>query len=199
MGCDDDITKEIEMGCDDDIIHTVIEACHTLKFLNSIYRGTYIDYNISLVFKDCQLKFLEIVEQTRNIIIRFIQLYPTSWRLLDVRYDLLGILIEADEKLLINFILFDERHKGSLHMPQYSSWFGRTNTISRVFSRGPRYIDPIYLGYLLEYYSNKAVENIGWMITVGEIIPKLYNQYEELYKFYIQLLFYKPCFGKKKN
>ncbi|CAG8806410.1 16117_t:CDS:2 [Gigaspora margarita] len=176
--------KAIEMGCDDGIyiIHTVIEACYTLKFLSSIYHSS-ISYSRSLIYGNRSSKFLEIVEKTRNIIIRFIQLYP---RLLDVRYDLLSILIEAGEKLLIKFILFDKRHKRSLHMPQKSSWVGKKeNTIFRAYQKGSFFIqfadnDPIYLGYLLEYYSNKAFENIGWMITVGEIIPELYNQYDDI-------------------
>ncbi|CAG8694462.1 31509_t:CDS:2 [Gigaspora margarita] len=142
-----DSKDEIEMGCDDDIIHTVIEAC--------------------------------------------------------VRYDLLGILIEAKEKQLIRHILFNEKkyidspedsirktldylvykleknehsndkmsdyghllHEKSIHMPQYSSWVGKDDTIHRAYKR-----------YLLEYYSNKAVEDIGWMISVGEILPILYNK-----------------------
>ncbi|CAG8520403.1 26986_t:CDS:2 [Gigaspora margarita] len=165
-----DSKDEIEMGCDDDIIHTVIEAC--------------------------------------------------------VRYDLLGILIEAKEKQLIRHILFNEKkdidspedsirktldylvykleknelsndkmsdhghllHEKSIHMPQYSSWFGKDNTIHRAYKR-----------YLLEYYSNKAVEDIGWMISVGEILPMLYNKSRKdgMLKSYLQILLYKPCFCSK--
>ncbi|KAF0515751.1 transient receptor potential channel pyrexia-like [Gigaspora margarita] len=228
-----DSKDEIEMGCDDDIIHTVIEACDTLKFLSSIYHGSDIAYSISLALKNCHSKFLEIFKQTRNIIIRFIQLYPIVWRLLGVRYDLLGILIEAKEKQLIRHILFNEKkdidspedsirktldylvykleknehsndkmsdhgpllHEKSIHMPQYSSWFGKDNTIHRAFKND----DPIYLGYLLEYYSNKAVEDIGWMISVGEILPMLYNKSckDGMLKSYLQILLYKPCFCSK--
>ncbi|RIB29256.1 hypothetical protein C2G38_2057130 [Gigaspora rosea] len=229
-----DSKEEIEMGCDDDTIYSVIEACHTLKFLNSIYHGADIDYSISLALKNCHSKFLEIFEQTRNIIIRFIQLYPIVWRLLGVRYDLLGILIEAKEKLLIKHILFNEKndivspgeervlkkldyilskleknehsndkmpdcdhllHEKSIHMPQCSSWVGKENTIQRAFLND----DPIYLGYLLEYYSNKAVEDIGWMISVGEILQDLYNEISVngFFKSYLQILLYKPCFCSK--
>ncbi|RIB29258.1 hypothetical protein C2G38_2057139 [Gigaspora rosea] len=224
-----DSKKVIEMGCDDDIIHTVIEACNTLRFLNSIYHGSNIDYSISLAFKDCHSKFNEIVEQTRNIIIRFIQLYPIVWRLLSVRYDLLSILI-AEEKLLIKHILFNEKkdiyshedcirktldivyelknensndkmpirdhllHEKSIHMPQYSSWFGGENPIRRSFDLKK---DLIYLGYLLEYYSNKAVEDIGWMISIRDILQELYDCDYGMIKLYLQILLYKPCFCSK--
>ncbi|CAG8743820.1 9655_t:CDS:2, partial [Dentiscutata erythropus] len=132
-----------------------------------------------------------IIKQTRNIIVRFIQLYPTTWRLLDVRYDVLSILIEAGElsefkknettHYLISKLEKNEKnelshnikpdqysllHEESLHMPQISSWEENIeNTINKA-----------YLGYLLEYYSNKAVKNIRWMITVCKILPKLYKK-----------------------
>ncbi|CAG8475058.1 28866_t:CDS:2 [Gigaspora margarita] len=217
-----DSQSVIEIGSNDEIIYAAKEACYTLKYLNQIYHSSDVEYSLSLTVENWQLKFQEIVKQTRNIILRFIMLYPTAWRLLDFRFDLLSILIEAREYTLIKYILFNEKdlynyydlgidfvsyselvisdllHEPSLHMPQYFSWGGETiNTIFKAFEDD----DPIYLGFLLEYYSIRAVEDIGWMITVGEIIPMLYNKNNKnygIYKFYIQLLFYKPCFGKKK-
>ncbi|RIB26874.1 hypothetical protein C2G38_143873 [Gigaspora rosea] len=197
-----DSQSVIEIGNNDDITYTAKEACHTLKYLNQIYHPSNRFnrvYSRSLTNEKCHLKFQEIVKQTRNIILRFIRLYPIAWRLIDFRFDLLSILIEAREYQLIKYILFGEVISlRSLHMPQYTSWGGETiNTIFKAFADD----DPIYLGYLLEYYSNKAIENIGWMITVGEIIPMLYNKNNKnygIYKFYIQLLLYKPCFGRKK-
>ncbi|RIB29245.1 hypothetical protein C2G38_2057095 [Gigaspora rosea] len=236
------------MGSDNDVIYTVIEACHALKFLNSIYHN--INYTKPLTYHS---KFKEIVKQTHNIIVRFIQLYPFTWRLLGVRFDLFSILIEAEQHLLIKHILFNEKkdidgheqrmlridyinselfnseilnseinkqikqnkhqlpddlkpgrgsllHEKSLHMPQYFSWEGKENTIRKALSNN----DPIYLGYLLEYYSNKTVEDIGWMISVGEILPDLFDKGHDpknpnigFFKSFIQLLFYKSCFCEK--
>ncbi|KAF0515753.1 transient receptor potential channel pyrexia-like [Gigaspora margarita] len=264
-------SKSVEIGCDNDVINTVREACHALKFLNSIYH-TSIKYSRSLIYGDRHSKFKEIVKQTRNIVVRFIQLHPITWRLLGVRFDLLSILIEAEEDLLIKHILFNEKkdidghekrmlridhiltnskinkhqlphdikpddsllHEKSLHMPQYFSWEGKENTICKAFNKAFNkhqdssceskentlckvfckafhklfHIastdhsdddDPIYLGYLLEYYSNKAVEDIRWMISVGKIIPELYDKSHEngFFKSFIQLLFYKSCFCDK--
>ncbi|CAG8684884.1 10723_t:CDS:10, partial [Dentiscutata erythropus] len=211
------ITKKsqsvIEMSCDDDLTITVIEACRTLKFLKEkVDRVDKIVKYLSLSDEKHYSKFQEIIKLTRNIIVRFIQLYPITWRLLDVRYDLLSILIEAGERRLIKYVLLKEKkeidysqkphdylpdqdsllHEKSLHMPQISSWEGKGNTIRKAYSDR----DPTYLGYLLEYYSNKAVKNIRWMITVGEILPGLYTKKNEYYKSY-QLLFYKRCFCEK--
>ncbi|RIB29249.1 hypothetical protein C2G38_1198219 [Gigaspora rosea] len=92
-------------------------------------------------------------------------------------------------------------HEKSLHMPQYVSWECEENTIRKAFNKAFRKEgkentfckalhevfhkafhkastdsdDPIYLEYLLEYYCNKAVEDTGWMISVGEILPELYE------------------------
>ncbi|KAF0561755.1 hypothetical protein F8M41_019376 [Gigaspora margarita] len=197
-----DSQSVIGIGSNDDIIYAAKEACYTLKYLNQIYHS---EYSLSLTVENCQIKFQEIVKQTRNIILRFIMLYPTAWRLLDFRFDLLSILIEAREYTIIKYILFNETdiynyygldlsrselvnlqflHKPSLHMPQYFSWGGETiNTIFKAFEDD----DPIFLGFLLEYYSIKAVEDIGWMITVGEIIPMLYNKNNKNYEVFIPI------------
>ncbi|CAG8805715.1 16510_t:CDS:2, partial [Cetraspora pellucida] len=237
--------ESIEMEADDDyLVYAVKEACESLKFLYQIYKES--EYAISLSNEDQHIKFKEIVEQTRNIIIRFIQLYPIVWRLLDIRFGLLNLLIEAREYQLIKYILFNEEkdidndddlekkrlfkmlddivsklenlsqdiegimeditpdqerllHEKSLHMPQYKSWEGEDNVIGKSLSDD----DPVFLGYFLEYYSNKAVKEIGWMITVSEIIPKMYaynkeDKNYEFYRSYIRLLFFKRCFCEKE-
>ncbi|KAF0530359.1 hypothetical protein F8M41_012205 [Gigaspora margarita] len=174
--------------------------------------------------EDQKLKFIYIIEQTRKLILRFIRLHPAEWRLLDIRYDLMSVLIEAKEYELVNFILSS---KEPLHIPQYISWEGEKNTIHTTFS------DRTMLAYFLEYYSNKAVDNdnIGWMNTVVDIIPELCKSNEkkskkenhkigwvntvvdiisklykieskeekaESYIYYAQKLFYHPCFYEKR-
>ncbi|CAB4410016.1 unnamed protein product [Rhizophagus irregularis] len=44
------------------------------------------------------------------------------------------------------------------------------------------------LAYLLEYYSENSIANIGWMINVTKILSELPANY-------VELLYYKPCFG----
>ncbi|CAB4379737.1 unnamed protein product [Rhizophagus irregularis] len=51
--------------------------------------------------------------------------------------------------------------------------------------------DAVMLAYLLEYYSENAMNHTGWMSNVIEILPKLPENYSES-------LFYKPCFGGMK-
>ncbi|CAG8591702.1 8021_t:CDS:2, partial [Scutellospora calospora] len=208
--------KIFEMGiADNDVINIAIEACHALKYL---YKMSH-KHDSSFIFQGHYVKFKKIIEETRNIIVRFINLYPITWRLLDFRFNLMRILIDAKEYSLIKYILFNEKeasvneseeriiktldfvasnletkskysqeikqnkysllHEKSLHMP--SLWESEPSRIKIAFS---------------EYYSNKAVEEIGWMNTVIDIIPRLYD--DDLYKSYVQLLFYKPCFCAKE-
>ncbi|CAG8521019.1 16050_t:CDS:2 [Dentiscutata erythropus] len=56
-------------------------------------------------------------------------------------------------------------------------------------------IDVTMLALFLEYYSNNAMDNIGWMNSVSEIISELY---ERKYGLYIQEFLFKPCFGNKE-
>ncbi|CAJ0925776.1 8201_t:CDS:2 [Entrophospora sp. SA101] len=51
--------------------------------------------------------------------------------------------------------------------------------------------DKLIVGYLLEYYSNNAIEHIGWMITVSTTLPLLFQSHLEDY---VYDLFYKECF-----
>ncbi|RIB17548.1 hypothetical protein C2G38_2187054 [Gigaspora rosea] len=203
-------SQSIEMWGDNYVTDAINEACRTLKYLYQMLEE-HDKYDALLNHEHSYFKYKEITKQTRNIIIRFIQLYPIVWRLLDIRFDLLSILIDARECSLIKYILFNEKkaiddddepvqnsllHKRSLHMPQYKSWEGGDNVIFKALSDK----NPIFLGYFLEYYSNKAAEEIGWMITVSEILPDLYNKNNEnygFYKSYAQLLFYKRWFCSK--
>ncbi|CAG8460976.1 16905_t:CDS:2, partial [Racocetra persica] len=178
-------TFQLKIDDDYDIIDTVKCACYALKYFSGQKQSEI------LLDEDRHSKFNDIIKQTRNIIIRFIKLYPVIWRLLDVRFDLMSVLIESKEYALINEILFGAT--ASLHVPQYSSWSGGKNTIRKAFS------DPTILAYLLEYYSNNAINNIGWMNTVVEIIPDLYREnYGVDYAPYARKLFQHPCFCNKQ-
>ncbi|CAG8839850.1 20575_t:CDS:2, partial [Racocetra persica] len=60
---------------------------------------------------------------------------------------------------------------------------------------GDRRIDTVIVGYLLNYYSDNAMNNAGWMFTVTKALPDLYDHNMD---YYIHELLYKRCFGAKE-
>ncbi|CAG8451466.1 6719_t:CDS:2 [Cetraspora pellucida] len=180
---------EIKMEDDEDFLNVPIYACYAFKYLSAYKK---VEWHLS---KDRKLKFSRILNHTRRIILRFVRLHPTNWRLLDVRYDLMNVLIETGDYELVNDILSFGK---SIHIPQHLPWSGEKNTIHTAFS------DPTMLALFLEYYSNNAANNIGWMNTVVGIIPELYTNEEmnrkedESYIYYAQKLFYHSCFSSKQ-
>ncbi|KAF0436922.1 transient receptor potential channel pyrexia-like [Gigaspora margarita] len=168
---------EIEMGDDvyDDVIKAAKEACNALIYLNKWSQMPNYGYAVSF------FKINEIVKQTRNIIVRFIQLYPIVWRLLDFRFNLMSTLIKANEHTLIKYILFDEKKEETLvdvsenHILKTLDYIVSEMKI-KIPDSDLDIDDPVFLGFLLEYYSNKATKEIGWMITVTDIIPRLYSE-----------------------
>ncbi|CAG8633100.1 17097_t:CDS:2 [Gigaspora margarita] len=174
----EDKSFQIKMADKNDTMNVVKYACYSLKYLSSYKKFEFY-------FKD--KKFADIIEQTQKIILIFIKLHPTEWRLLDIRYDLMSVLIEAKEYKLVKYILSS---KERLHIPLNIPWKDKKiislqdkkedeekkNTIQTALS------DRTMLAYFLEYYSNKSYEdknNIGWMNTVVDIIPELYNCNED--------------------
>ncbi|CAG8789222.1 28552_t:CDS:2, partial [Gigaspora margarita] len=182
-----DSNSEIKMGDDDnDVIKAAKEACYALTYLNKWSQIPNYGNAVSIT------KINEIVKQTRNIIVRFIQLYPVVWRLLDFRFNLMSTLIKANEHTLVKHILFDEK-KEVTSVDDSENHILKTleYIVSEMKVKKPSSDlddldtkDPVFLGFLLEYYSNKATKEIGWMITV--------------YKSFAQILFYKSCFCQKK-
>ncbi|KAF0486238.1 transient receptor potential channel pyrexia-like [Gigaspora margarita] len=170
---------EIKMEDENDFMNVAEYACCALEYFSQYKKLEHI-----YLSADKKLKFNYIIEQTRKIILRFIKLHPTAWRLLDIRYDLMNDLIEAKDYGLINDILSS---KEVIHVPH------SPDTIRNALS------DNTILALFLDYYSNNAyaLQNIGWMNTVVDIIPELQSDIKEkeYYTFYIQKLFYNPCFG----
>ncbi|CAG8583863.1 12749_t:CDS:2 [Cetraspora pellucida] len=182
---------------EEDFMDIAKYACLALNYF-SVYKKFEM-----FLSNDQQLKLDDIIEQTRRIIMRFIRLYPTAWRLLDIRYDLMSVLIEAKDYGLVNHILSCRK---LIHVPHSSA------TICNAIS------DNIMSALFLEYYSNNAINNIGWMDTVVEIIPELYKSEEKVVNIgwmnkiveimsnnkkkekdcYAQKLFNHPCFCSKK-
>ncbi|CAG8550238.1 10100_t:CDS:2 [Dentiscutata erythropus] len=122
-------TFQIKMENRNDIIVAVKYACYSLKYL-SVYK------KFELFFEDLKLEYENIVEQTRKIILRFIRMYPNEWRLLDIRCDLMSVLIETRDYELLNDIL---SFKEPLHIPQHLSWTGGISTIRTAFSESFAY------------------------------------------------------------
>ncbi|CAG8619579.1 7145_t:CDS:2 [Cetraspora pellucida] len=154
---------EIKMEDDEDFLNVPIYACYAFKYLSAYKK---VEWHLS---KDRKLKFSRILNHTRRIILRFVRLHPTTWRLLDVRHDLMNVLIETRDYELVNDIL---SYGKSTHIPQHLPWSGKKNPIHTALS------DPTMLALFLEYYSNNATNNIGWMNTVVGIIPELYSNKE---------------------
>ncbi|KAF0551109.1 hypothetical protein F8M41_023715 [Gigaspora margarita] len=169
--------KQIKMNDEDDI-NVAKNACYTLEYF-SVYKKKF-GHNYDKMEK---LNFDDFIKQTRKIILKFIRLHPTEWRLLDIRFDLMSTLIKAGEHELVNFILFF----GELvHIPQYSlvrdgkkSFLGFLKHFKTLALRLEFEKDNTLLACFLEYYSNYAVYNIGWMNTVVDIIPELFKSNEE--------------------
>ncbi|CAG8735294.1 3160_t:CDS:10, partial [Gigaspora margarita] len=119
-----------------------------------------------------------------------------------IHFDLISILVKAREHELLNYILFFGE---PVHIPQNFPWSGKKNTISTVIYTALSEKDNTMLACFLEYYSNNAINNIGWMNTVVDIIPELFKsnkengiKEQENYKFYGQKLFYSSCFCDKE-
>ncbi|CAG8570323.1 4105_t:CDS:2 [Cetraspora pellucida] len=161
----------IKMEDDDDLMNVVKYACYTLK-----YFSVYKELEHVFLSGDEKKEFDFMIKQTKKIIWKFIKSHPTAFRLLDIHHDLMSVLIAAKDYELVNDILsFSEL----IHIPHYSK------TIRNALS------DNAMLPLFLEYYSNNAMNNIGWMNTVVDIIP-------ELFKSYVQKLFNHPCFDSKQ-
>ncbi|RIB25573.1 hypothetical protein C2G38_2165562 [Gigaspora rosea] len=158
----EDKSFQIKMADKNDTMNVVKYACYSLKYLSSYKK-------FELHFKN--KKFADIIKQTQKIILRFIKLHPTEWRLLDIRYDLMSVLIEAKEYKLVKDILSS---KEWLHIPlnipwedeKIISWEDKKDEKKKYYSYCP-------------FRAKDDKENIGWMNTVVDIIPELYKCKED--------------------
>ncbi|CAJ0843705.1 254_t:CDS:2, partial [Entrophospora sp. SA101] len=101
---------------------------------------------------------------------------PEIWKLMDTRYEVMSNLINGGVNSLIKYILFGKDQIGD-------------NILAIKYYTDKK--DKLIVGYLLEYYSNNAIEHIGWMITVSTTLPLLFQSHLEDY---VYDLFYKECF-----
>ncbi|RIB10863.1 hypothetical protein C2G38_2043143 [Gigaspora rosea] len=176
------------MENEDDIINIVKYACYAFKYLFAFKKLE------QFMKKDEQSKF-DII--TRKIILRYIRLHPTSWRLLDFRLGLMNILIETGDYELVNDILsFGE----SIHIPQKVSWSGEKNTIHTAFSD---IIPELYKcneeknekrkGIIQKLFNNKK----NGKEKVDNIYENEMDSKSESCAYHAQKLFYNPCFCNK--
>ncbi|GBC02301.1 hypothetical protein RclHR1_04550008 [Rhizophagus clarus] len=194
--------SDAKFQIDDDMTTIISHACKSLAYLHKH------DSNIN---KEKRQKF---VGGITNIIKDFIDRYPDNWKLMEVQYPLMAYLIYSRSFSLIKHILFENE---TLHRPQskyvsyphyvdlklygdfdddHSSKSGSlednvTNDLELALNFDEDQ-DSVMLAYLLEYYSENAMNHYGWMINVTKILSKLPTDYSKS-------LFYKPCFGGIKS
>ncbi|CAB5346731.1 unnamed protein product [Rhizophagus irregularis] len=174
----------------------IIIAC---KFLAHLYD------NRNDQDKSIDSNHQELVNEIINFIKDFIKYCPDHWSFLEVQYPLMAYLIYSRSFSLIKYILFKQdyiSYTKDLHRPQnkYVSYpyyndlklyddlklkdDANDLELALNFRQGR---DAIMLAYLLEYYSKQYINygEIGWMINVTKILPKLSADYmESLYYLY---------------
>ncbi|CAG8710957.1 22959_t:CDS:2, partial [Rhizophagus irregularis] len=172
-------------------VNPSVHACEALEFFNE-KKDQPLD-------PKRQHQFDELIQQTERIIRKYLTKRCGLWRMLDIRYDIMANLIRGNCTYIIRNILFSisDRKNNYLHIPRCNSWGGQLVKdtdleISIACTKGGYRKDTIIVKYLLDYYSNNALESSNWMFTVAKAIPILYEYNLE---FYVEELFQKPCFG----
>ncbi|PKY54165.1 hypothetical protein RhiirA4_472820 [Rhizophagus irregularis] len=177
---------------DDDMTTVITHACKSLAYL---YKHTKrINY---------EEKYQKFVSGIINIIKYFIKRYPDNWKLMEVQYPLMSYLIYSRSFTLIKYILFDEEgHTKDLHKPQnkYVSYpyYNDLELYNDLESKDMYLESGNDLALALKFCQDRDA-HIGWMINVAKILPDLSELFSyEYYGNYMDLLFYKPCFGEMK-
>ncbi|CAB5189593.1 unnamed protein product [Rhizophagus irregularis] len=149
-----------------------------------------------------QQEYENLVHRTERLIRQFIKKRPAIWRLIDVRYDVMASLIKGRRIRLIQKILNNEESNPwmrYLHTPRLNEWPKKQKTsdleIAIKCSEGRRQRDAVMVGFLLDYYSDNAMDNTGWMFTVSCAVPLLFDHHLDSYA---KDLFSKPIFGMKE-
>ncbi|GES84549.1 hypothetical protein GLOIN_2v1769896 [Rhizophagus clarus] len=170
-----------------DKINAIRHACKALDHLNK--RKKYLLSNYSKI-----QKFEEIVAYIEHIVWRFIKHDPDQFKLLNVRRNVMKILILGNCSHLIKFILFGDDKELKYNEEDDKDRMIPQNDLELAIYhyKGRELKDTIIVGYLLEYYSRHATENIGWMCTVSKALPLLFKyNYDD----YAKKLFRKECFA----
>ncbi|RHZ80208.1 hypothetical protein Glove_139g191 [Diversispora epigaea] len=145
-------------------------------------------------------------EYLNTCIQRLVRKYITKYgifRLTSIRYRIMKYLIKSHQDSLIKHILNKKinRKNSNIYIPRLYEWDedNKKSTKKSDLYHAIEYIrkkgDPtVILEYLIDYYADNAKEynHYGWMFTVSEAIPLLYDY--KLSKL-VRYLFKKPCFG----
>ncbi|CAI2173467.1 14311_t:CDS:2 [Funneliformis geosporum] len=177
-----------------DKVNVPVDVCKALKFLDQ--------QSNTLSGPKKQHIFENMVQQTENIIKKYLVGNSGLWRMLDIRYEIMAHLIRGNRVSIIRDILSFETKNGKnkhLHIPRLYSWNGQAKEtdleIAIKYTQGGYRKDTVIVKYLLDYYSDNATKNSNWMFTVSKAIPLLY---EYRLEYYVKELFQKPCFGSNE-
>ncbi|RIA94098.1 hypothetical protein C1645_866204 [Glomus cerebriforme] len=107
-----------EGNCGLEILELYVgEQCFYLKslFIKIVFIFTYLKFII---------EFEDIKDRISYIIWRFIKNKPNTWRLMDIRYDIMAKIIIGGSNTLVRYILFgDGKEKNwNLHVPRIHRW-----------------------------------------------------------------------------
>ena len=141
------------------------------------------------------IKYDYLIHQTHSIIRRFINCSSSVWRLMDIRYNLMESLIKARDIILVNKVLSFRKHGYYLHIPRKFHWSGIEKTTDLEIAIETSVQDDrggLMVGFLMEYYSSNAKDNVNWMTTVTNALPKLHEAKLDIYT---KELLHQPCFG----
>ncbi|CAG8609681.1 2576_t:CDS:2, partial [Scutellospora calospora] len=142
--------------------------------------------------------------QTSEILKSIMTTYPNIWRMMDARYEIMQPLIRGRCASLIKKILSEGYHGNNLkmgknlHFPRLYEWplVPKKSDLQLAIECVDETLnDSAIVGYLLDYYSENAMNNAGWMFSVSQAIPDLYDHNMD---HYVKELFHKPCFGSKE-
>ncbi|RHZ83304.1 hypothetical protein Glove_97g60 [Diversispora epigaea] len=176
-------------------VNVLKEACRALYVLreNCIEAG---HENVN------QIKYL--IECTQRLVRKYITKYGI-FRLTSIRYPIMKYLIKGYQESLIKHILNKKinNKNSNIYIPRLYKWTGEDNNRSTteisdlhhatscIQERGD---SSMILKYLIDYYADNTKEynNYGWMFTVTNAIPLLYDYH---LREFVQYLFKKPCFG----
>ncbi|CAI2170783.1 7251_t:CDS:10 [Funneliformis geosporum] len=180
-------------------IHVLKDACVAMEYL---YKRKDEPVGIERL-----TKYKDLVAGTERLIKKCIKEHPGLWSLSEVRYDIMANIIRSKNISLLDQILFDlkvtdgkkTRVSRYLHIPREKKWFMEDEEsdlkLAIKESSGGHRRDKVIVAMLLEYYSNNAEKDTGWMFTLTKALPLLQSDFES----YLKELFYKPCFGSKEE
>jgi hypothetical protein len=182
----------------DDNVRKFVNEYFTKEHTNDAYDSLIFFYNLKLSNIKCKrLKIDEFIEKTKRIIYNAITGKPDLWRLLDVRYNLMENLIYSQSNDIIELILESTKENTKcnqkLHIPQLYDWDGLKKSKHELLI-ALKNNNIIIIQRLLDYYSNNAIDNAGWMVTLTQALPKISEKFPKL----IKELFNNPVFYEKK-